>query len=148
MIRGALLSAAMGFLGAQCALADPLSGRWAFRTDIAEKGCTISGTMMIQPALGESAVRQCSFVSSETCGPSDPQPTRMEQSCRVIEQGEFILIRSEVTGSLTEGVEVDFYLPDHFTVEVESASRMAGTWYDRLYRDTVEFWRPDDVPVS
>lgn len=135
-------------LAAPMAAADAASGRWVFQTDIAEKGCTITGEMTISPAEEEAGSRACTFVTTEYCGFDDPVPTSMEQACRVIEQGDFLLIRSEVVASLTEGVPVEAYLPDHFTLTEISDTEMSGTWYDRLYRDSVRFWRPRPVPVS
>ncbi len=125
-----------------------VTGRWVFRTDIAEKGCTITGEMRIEPARADTSIRACEFVSTETCGSDDPLPTRMEQACRVVEQGDGLLIRSEVTGSLTDGIPVESYLPDHFTLTDVTGEEMSGLWYDQLYRDTVRFWRPRPVPIS
>ncbi|MEM0987045.1 MAG: hypothetical protein AAGJ32_12435 [Pseudomonadota bacterium] len=135
-------------LSVSSAWADATSGQWAFRTDIATKGCTITGEMVIDPATADEGVRACRFVSTEFCGFDDETPTVMEQSCRVITQGDFLLIRSEVTGSRTEGVPVEAYLPDHFTLTTVTGTEMTGGWYDQLYRDAVRFWRPEPVPVS
>ncbi|MEM7767466.1 MAG: hypothetical protein AAF253_08260 [Pseudomonadota bacterium] len=146
-MRGLACGAAAGLL-ALSAAADATSGRWAFRTDIGEKGCTITGTMEIAAGAEAAEARTCRFVSTETCGPDDLVPTTMEQACQVVKQADFLLIRSEVTGSLTDGVPVEAYLPDHFTLTEVSPSEMSGTWYDQLYRDTVSFWRPEPVPVS
>lgn len=104
--------------------------------------------MSIEPLAGGETVRACRFVSAETCGPDDPEPTRMEQACRIVAQGEFYLIRSEVIASLTEGVPAEYYLPDHFTVKPDEPGRMSGTWYDRNYRDRVDFWRMKTAPSS
>jgi len=147
MIRS-VFSFALAAMIAMPAAADVTSGKWAFRTDIADKGCTITGTMEIGPPVDGETSRACRFVSTEICGPSDLLPATMEQSCRVIWQSNFLLIRSEVVSSLTEGVNPDFYMPDHFTLTETSATEMSGTWYDRLYRDAVRFWRPTPIPVS
>ncbi len=125
---------------------DELSGSWAFRTEIRKKGCEISGTMTIYDA-DESGARTCRFQSSETCGPVEP-PTEMEQSCRVLPQGNYLLITSRVERSLTDGRPIDFYMADNFTVRPTGPGRLEGTWYDRLFSDFVVFWRPDQVPVS
>ena len=147
MIRTLIASIAVAItpLGASASETD---GRWDFRTDIEEKGCTITGQMMISPASEDTAVRACEFVTTELCGAEDPQPTSMRQSCRVIAQGDFLLIRSQVEESLTDGVPAARYLPDNFTVKPDGSARMVGRWYDRLYADSVEFWRPKAVPVS
>lgn len=125
---------------------DEIAGSWAFRTEIRAKGCEISGTMEIS-AADENGARSCLFQSAETCGPADP-PTEMEQSCRVLPQGDYLLITSKVERSLTEGRPIDFYMADNFTVRPAGPGRMEGTWYDRLFSDFVVFWRPDQMPVS
>ncbi len=126
---------------------DP-AGVWQFRTDIKAKGCSISGQMAIEPEAPGKAPRSCRFFSIETCGPGDVEPAKMEQSCRVIQQGDFLLIRSEVVASLTDGVSRDLYMPDHFTVKPTEPDRMAGTWQDRLFSDDVEFWRVESAATS
>lgn len=129
-------------LGAPAALAeDDPSGIWEFRTEIADKGCAISGVMTIDPLVPGESVRNCQFVSAETCGPDDPEPTSMEQSCRIIQQGEFYLIRSKVNQSRTPGRGIEYYMADNFTIRSTSASTMDGTWYDEMFADHVKFWR-------
>jgi len=145
VVLGSALTLAMA---AAPGWSESTDGRWVFQTDIAEKGCTITGEMVIEPEAEGAGYRACRFTSTEYCGSSDLVPTRMEQSCRVVEQKDFLLIRSEVTASLTEGVPVAAYLPDHFTLTDVSGEEMSGLWYDRLYRDAVRFWRPKPVPVS
>lgn len=148
MIRLAAILAFTVICSQPPALAEDPQGLWAFRTDIEEKGCTIQGQMSIEPLGDDETVRNCRFVSAETCGPEDPEPTKMEQACRIVAQGDFLLIRSEVVASLTESVSADYYLPDHFTVKPSAPGRMSGTWYDRNYRDRVEFWRMKTAPSS
>ena len=135
----ALTSALLPFTPAHAS--DDPAGIWEFRTNIKDKGCTISGVMTIEPLVPGEAVRGCQFVSAESCGPQDPEPTSMEQSCRVFQQGEDFLIRSEVKQSLTPGRSVAFYMADNFTVRITSPSTMVGTWYDEVYSDDVDFWR-------
>lgn len=119
---------------------DP-AGAWEFRTDIVNKGCTITGYMTIGVEDPGTGRRACEFVSSETCGPDDPQAIEMQQSCEIVFEGDFLLIRSEVIASLTDGRNILGYLPDNFTVQPSGAGRMSGTWYDLNYADLVEFWR-------
>lgn len=140
-MRCALAAIALSGLGQGVALAEGPAGAWEFRTDIRSKGCTIQGVMRIgleDPITGE---RECSFVSSETCGPADPTPVDMQQVCSISLEGDFLAIRSEVVASLTEGRGIGGYLPDHFTVQPSGPGRMSGTWFDRNYADLVEFWR-------
>lgn len=144
----ATLVALMLHAGASAASEEDPRGLWGFRTDIAEKGCTITGRMSIDAHVPGETVRGCRFVSAETCGPEDGEPTRMEQACRIIPQGEFLLIRSEVTASLTPDVPAEYYLPDHFDVRPDGPGRMTGTWHDRNFRDSVEFWRMHAAPSS
>jgi hypothetical protein len=148
-VKSAPLIACLALVTANLpATAEDPRGLWGFRTDIAQKGCRIEGQMSIDPQVPGEAARNCRFISAETCGQADPEPTRMEQACRVLEQGRFLLIRSEVIASLTEAVPADYYLPDHFTVKPTEPGRMAGTWHDRNYRDSVEFWRIKTAPSS
>lgn len=145
--RASMLLAAGIALATSPASADP-SGAWEFRTEIDAKGCTITGIMTIDPLVPGSSVRECRFFSAETCGTEDDTPTEMEQACRVIQQAEFLIIRSEVVASLTDGVPVTRYMPDHFTVRPSGPGRMSGTWFDRIYSDHVEFWRSDGGATS
>lgn len=147
-MMGKLLISALAATGiALGAQADP-SGVWEFRTDIRDKGCSISGIMTIEPSVPGTSVRGCSFVSAETCGALDMEPVKMEQSCRIIQQDTFLIIRSEVIASLTEGRGIAGYLPDHFSVRPTEPGRMAGTWHDRNYSDLVEFWRTEGGATS
>lgn len=129
------------------ALAQDIGGAWSFRTDIKRKGCTITGNMNISPPA-ENGARTCAFVSSETCSAQPEQSWQMDQTCRVTKQGESYIIRSRVMGSLTEGYDAAFYLPDHFVVKPENARRMSGIWQDKRYSANVIFWRDDALPVS
>jgi len=104
--------------------------------------------MSIEPAREGETGRMCRFLSSETCGEDDPQSSDMEQSCRIIFQGAYLTIRSQVVRSLSPDVPAELYLPDHFTVRPVAPGRMEGTWYDRNYADAVAFWRVTDTPVS
>ena len=141
MLRHALFVFAFAIpLGGAFAEDGP-SGVWEFRTDIRDKGCAITGVMTIGPLVPGETQRSCEFVSAETCGPEDPEPTMMEQSCSIVEKGDFYLISSTVEQSLTPGRGIEFYMADNFTVRPTSASTMSGTWYDEIYADTVEFWR-------
>ena len=147
-LRHALLAGGLFFLSANAMANADASGAWEFRTDIAKKGCSITGLMTIDPVLPGSSVRECRFVSAESCGSDDIQPTEMEQACRIIQQGDFLIIRSQVVASLTEGIPPSRYMPDHFTIRPTAPNRMAGTWFDRLYTDHVEFWRSDGGATS
>lgn len=130
------------------ALAEDPTGRWGFRTDIKTKGCTITGEMTIAAPEAGKTVNTCHFISREVCGEGDTTPVEMEQSCRIVTQGEFLLIRSKVERSLTEDVSIGWYLPDHFTVRPTGPGEMTGTWYDQNYRDQVRFWRLQDPSIS
>lgn len=133
--------AALSCLGAGPVLAEDPAGSWEFRTDIRNKGCTIAGVMTIGIEDPVTGARSCSFISSESCGPLDPEPVKMQQTCSLAGEGDFILIRSRVEASLTDGRGIGGYLPDHFTVEPSGPGRMSGIWFDRNYTDQVEFWR-------
>lgn len=142
-----LAAAALGLILPAHASEDT-SGRWTFRTAIEAKGCTISGDMTIDATRQPDGSRACQFVSSETCGALDANPAFIEQSCRVVDQGDFLLIRSRVQRSLSPDVPAARYLPDHFTVRPTAPGEMRGIWYDRNYRDSVVFKRPEARPSS
>ncbi len=130
------------------ATAEPveIAGAWSFETVIKQKGCTISGNMHIEMEL--DGARQCAFTASEVCDGSPEDRITVEQTCRILKQGNFYLIRSRVSQSLTQGYSGASYLPDHFTVKPEGPNRMAGTWHDRQYTDSTTFWRDREAPVS
>lgn len=142
-----LLASVLGLAGPVHASEDT-SGRWTFHTEIEAKGCTISGDMTIDATRQADGSRTCRFVSTETCSALDPSPAFIEQSCRVVDQGDFLLIRSRVERSLSPDVPAERYLPDHFTVRPTGPGEMRGTWYDRNYRDSVVFKRPEARPSS
>ncbi|MEO0720926.1 MAG: hypothetical protein AAFY43_02120 [Pseudomonadota bacterium] len=136
-------------LGLAPTAAADIAGAWTFETNIRTKGCSINGNMSIGIA-DAAGKRDCVFTSTETCEwdlPGD-EGTTVDQSCRVIEQGDYYLITSKVERSLTAGYDAAYYLPDHFTVKPVAADRMAGQWYDRNYRDKVTFWRNREAPIS
>jgi hypothetical protein len=140
MLKPGALAMAFALVALPATAEDP-AGAWEFRTDIVNKGCTITGYMTIgieDPGTGE---RACEFVSSETCGGALPEGIQMQQACEIQFEGDYLLIRSEVLASLTEGRGIDGYLPDNFTVQPSGTGRMSGTWYDLNYADLVEFWR-------
>lgn len=126
---------------------DP-AGAWEFRTDIREKGCTITGLMTIESLLPGEEVRQCEFISSESCSGFEMEPVDMQQACVVLQEGEFLVIRSKVVASRTPGRGISGYLPDHFTVRPSGPGRMSGTWHDQNFADLVEFWRAQGGATS
>ena len=123
-----------------------IGGVWSFETVIHDKGCTITGSMHIEVEL--DGRRQCSFTSSEVCTAYPDERITVEQSCRILRQGSFYLIRSRFVRSLTEGYSGLTYLPDQFEVRLVNASRMKGTWHDTSYTDAVTFWRDKMAPSS
>ena len=144
-----LIAALTIMLAAAPALAQDISGGWSFRTDIEEKGCTIEGNMSIQPDT-ETGNLICTFTSRETCvnDPEGDEGILIDQSCRIYEQGDYYLFSSRVERSLSDAYDARFYLPDHFTVKPDGPDRMTGQWYDRNYRDQVEFWRNRNTNIS
>ena len=140
-MRALLVMLAVFAASSLTASAEDPAGAWEFRADIQTKGCTIRGVMTIGPEDPSTGYRDCNFLSSETCGPLDPKPVDMEQSCSINIEGDYLEIRSTVIASLTKGRGIEGYLPDHFTVKPTGPGRMSGTWFDRNYADLVEFWR-------
>ncbi len=144
MTRAAALLAWLAI--APAAFADTVAGSWSFETEIERKGCTISGKMTIRPA--ENGINSCAFVSQETCDQSPGRHVRMDQACNMIASGKGYAIRSVVIGSLTEGYDSAFYLPDHFNVKPAGPDRMTGLWYDSNFAAPVVFWRDENTPIS
>jgi len=141
--------AAISLSGAPMGLADAqdIGGAWSFETNIERKGCTISGNMSISSA-DENGIRTCSFVSRETCEINPEVSWQIDQTCRIVPQGQKYIIRSKVEASLTSGYRAENYLPDHFIVEPEGSTRMTGLWQDRNFTAPVVFWRDEALPVS
>ncbi|MEO0982844.1 MAG: hypothetical protein AAFX03_09365 [Pseudomonadota bacterium] len=128
------------------AMADAVEGSWSFETVNKAKGCTITGKMTIEPS--ETAVRACSFVSSEVCDWEPDRAVQVDQVCSLIEQGDRYVIRSQVVGALTEDYDIRFYNPDHFSVKLDNPSQMSGLWQDRNYTAPVVFQRDGNLPIS
>ena len=148
MIQRFTLMVALAVLGLPVvSFAENVTGAWSFKTDIARKGCTITGNMTIS-VPNENGSRTCSLVSTETCHAAPEDSWRVDQTCRITPQGESLIIRSKVRGSLTEGYDAANYLADHFVVRPESSQKMSGIWQDRNYSAPVIFWRDDGLPVS
>lgn len=78
MTRATLLMAVLALLVMPAASADPVKGAWAFRTDIEDKGCVITGRMNVTPT-GADGLFDCAFVSSETCDYMPDREVSMEQ---------------------------------------------------------------------
>lgn len=147
-MKGLITSLALliGMAISPTATAGEIGGVWSFETEIKKKGCTITGNMHIE--LEIDGVRQCSFTSSEVCVGFPEGRINVEQTCRILKQGSFYLIRSRFLQSLTEGYSGASYLPDHFAVKPAGPNRMNGTWHDSRYTDAVTFWRDKMAPNS
>lgn len=131
------------------AMAQDITGGWSFKTVIKEKGCQIEGNMSVYEDRDTGALA-CEFTSRETCDwdAETDEGTVIDQACRIYEQGDYYLFSSRVVQSLTLGYDPAGYLPDNFVVKPDGPERMSGHWYDRNYRDTVEFWRNRNTEIS
>ncbi|KCZ52882.1 hypothetical protein [Hyphomonas pacifica] len=105
---------------------DPIDvlGTWSFQTKPYRNGqCMMSGTMYLSPHPNEGEY-ECELTAVEVCSMWGRSVVR--QSCKARRFGNQISIRSQVEEMLEAKVEGLIYVPDNFTLTVQSADRMFG----------------------
>ena len=121
-----------GFLACAPAYADSKSetdptdviGTWSFQTKPYRGGeCMMSGTMYLAPHP-EDGQYACELTAVEVCSMWGRSVVR--QSCQARRFGNQISIRSQIEEMLEAKVEGLVYVPDNFTLTVQSADRMFG----------------------
>ncbi|MCA8901960.1 MAG: hypothetical protein KDA53_12000 [Hyphomonas sp.] len=129
--RLAALVLAAGLFSSTPALAaggdkDPTDvlGTWSFQTKPYRQGqCLMTGTMYLSPHPEEGQYT-CELTAVEVCSMWGRSVVR--QSCQARRFGDQVSIRSQIEEMLESKVEGLIYVPDNFTLTVESADRMFG----------------------
>lgn len=99
-------------------------GTWSFRTKPYRGGeCLMTGTMNLSPSPEEGKYA-CELTAVEVCTMWGRSVVR--QSCKASRFGNQLSIRSEIEEMLEAKVEGLIYVPDNFTLTIESADRMFG----------------------
>ena len=152
MVRGKFGLAAMAIAGLlACAPAhadskvegDPsdVLGTWSFQTKPYRNGeCMMSGTMYLSPHPDEGQY-SCELTAVEVCSMWGRSVVR--QSCKARRFGDQISIRSQIEEMLEAKVEGLIYVPDNFTLTIQSADRMFGALVSAVTAPA-EFRRAND----
>lgn len=152
MFRGRFRLAAMAMAGLlACAPAhadskpagDPADvlGTWSFQTKPYRGGeCMMSGTMYLSPHP-EEGLYGCELTAVEVCSMWGRSVVR--QSCKARRFGDQISIRSQIEEMLEAKVEGLIYVPDNFTLTIQSADRMFGALVSAVTAPA-EFRRAND----
>ncbi|KCZ54949.1 hypothetical protein HY29_01715 [Hyphomonas beringensis] len=99
-------------------------GTWSFQTKPYRNGqCMMSGTMYLSPHPNEGEY-ECELTAVEVCSMWGRSVVR--QSCKARRFGNQISIRSQVEEMLEAKIEGLIYVPDNFTLTIQSADRMFG----------------------
>lgn len=99
-------------------------GTWSFRTKPYRQGeCLMTGTMYLSPHP-EKDQYTCELTAVEVCTMWGRSVVR--QSCKARRFGNQLSVRSEIEEMLESKVEGLVYVPDNFTLTIESQDRMFG----------------------
>ncbi|MEZ6001953.1 hypothetical protein [Hyphomonas sp.] len=122
-LAGALLVTTPAHAGTEDDPTDVL-GTWSFRTKPYRGGeCLMTGTMYLTPHPDDDQYT-CELTAVEVCSLWGRSVVR--QSCKARRFGDQLSIRSEIEEMLESKVEGLVYVPDNFTLTIESANRMFG----------------------
>ncbi|KCZ47846.1 MULTISPECIES: hypothetical protein [unclassified Hyphomonas] len=122
-LAGTLLATTPVHAGTEDDATDVL-GTWSFRTKPYRGGeCLMTGTMYLTPHP-EPDQFTCELTAVEVCSVWGRSVVR--QSCKARRFGDQLSIRSEIEEMLESKVEGLIYVPDNFTLTIESADRMFG----------------------
>ena len=122
---------------------DPVDvlGTWSFQTKPYRQGeCMMSGTMYLSPHPEEGQYT-CELTAVEVCSMWGRSVVR--QSCKARRFGDQISIRSQIEEMLEAKVEGLIYVPDNFTLTIQSANRMFGALVSAVTAPA-EFRRAND----
>lgn len=116
-------------------------GTWSFQTKPYRGGeCMMSGTMYLSPHP-EEGLYGCELTAVEVCSMWGRSVVR--QSCKARRFGDQISIRSQIEEMLEAKVEGLIYVPDNFTLTIQSADRMFGALVSAVTAPA-EFRRAND----
>ena len=116
-------------------------GTWSFQTKPYRQGeCVMTGTMNLSPHP-EDGEYTCELTAVEMCSMWGRSVVR--QSCAAKRFGNQMSIRSRIEEMLESKVEGLIYVPDNFTLTVQSEDRMFGALVSAVTAP-VEFRRAND----
>jgi hypothetical protein len=130
-----------------------ISGRWQFKTELRNKGCTISGEINFKRATPTTPGYSCAFVAREECGSGDTRTwSEVKQSCTVSEAaGEFTILSKveQVLAAFPAGykeaiIANDSYRPDNFKVSAAKNGDLVGG-FKSINEAAVRFWRDQEL---
>lgn len=136
-----LLASAPASAGNMDADASDVLGTWTFQTRPYRNGqCLMTGTMNLSPHP-EPGQYACEITAVEVCSIWGRSVVR--QSCQARRFGDQVSIRSQIEEMLESKVEGLVYMPDNFTLTIESADRMFGALVSAVTAPA-EFRRAND----
>lgn len=116
-------------------------GNWSFQTSPYRSGqCMMSGTMRLTPHPDEG-LYECELTAVEMCSMWGRSVVR--QSCEARRFGNQVSIRSTIEEMLESKTEGLLYVPDNFTLTIQSHERMFGALVSAVTAP-VEFRRAND----
>lgn len=116
-------------------------GTWSFQTKPYRQGsCLMTGTMYLSPHE-EEGVYNCELTAVEMCSMWGRSVVR--QSCEARRFGNQVSIRSHVEEMLESKAEGLTYVPDNFTLTIQSSKRMFGALVSAVTAPA-EFLRSND----
>jgi len=136
-----LLASAPASAGNMDADASDVLGTWTFQTRPYRNGqCLMTGMMNLSPHP-EPGQYACEITAVEVCSIWGRSVVR--QSCQARRFGDQVSIRSQIEEMLESKVEGLVYMPDNFTLTIESADRMFGALVSAVTAPA-EFRRAND----
>ncbi|MFN4226095.1 MAG: hypothetical protein ACK4HR_07230 [Hyphomonas sp.] len=116
-------------------------GNWSFQTKPYRQGqCVMTGTMSLTPHP-EAGLYNCELTAVEMCSMWGRSVVR--QSCEARRSGDQVSIRSTIEEMLESKAEGLVYVPDNFSLTVQSHERMFGALVSAVTAP-VEFRRAAD----
>ncbi len=116
-------------------------GSWSFQTKPYRGGeCVMTGTMHLTPHA-DAGRYACELTAVEMCTMWGRSVVR--QSCDVRRFGDQVSVRSTIEEMLESKAEGLVYVPDNFTLTIQSSTRMFGALVSAVTAP-VEFRRAND----
>jgi hypothetical protein len=116
-------------------------GNWSFQTRPYREGqCVMTGTMNLSPHPDEG-LYSCELTAVEMCSMWGRSVVR--QSCEARRFGDQVSIRSTIEEMLETKAPDMLYVPDNFTLTIQSHERMFGALVSAVTAP-VEFRRAND----
>lgn len=98
-----------------------IAGQWTFNADIAAE-CSFGGSAHLEKT-GENTFRG-ELTARQSCT-SLPEDYLVRQDCSASVLGNQLSVRCQIV-EFINGYESPFYMPDNFTLTIQSAARMHG----------------------